>query len=75
MKPIKNLSTIGYCLFLMIIVVIFAYINSQKILEKFTPGIRQMYRPYVRKARMTYNNLYDTTANQASNLFRRIGLI
>ena len=75
MKNIKNLSTIGYCFFLMIIVVIFAYINSQKILEKFTPGIRQIYRPYMRQARITYNNLYDNTTARASNLFRQIGLI
>jgi len=60
-----------YCLFLIIIIILFAYINSSKALENFTPIIRETYRPYLRKMRKVYNELYDSTTVKFSNYFKR----
>lgn len=61
-----------YCCFLSIIIVTFAYVNSQKVLETFTPQIRQMYRPYIRRARLEYDNFFNTYFTRAYNWYKRL---
>jgi hypothetical protein len=64
-----------YYLFFIIIVVIFAYFNSLQDVEPFTPKIRELYRPYVRNARIIGEGFYNKQQNNISNLFRKFGII
>ena len=59
----------------MIIVVTFAYFNSLQDVEHFTPKIRELYRPYVRNARIVGEGFYAKHKNNISNLFRKIGIM
>ena len=66
------------CLFI-IIILFFAYINTKQEEEKekeaFTPKIRQMYRPYLRNARIISEGLYEKHSGNISNLFRKFGVM
>jgi hypothetical protein len=57
------------------IVIIFAYINSSNNKETFTTYVRQMYRPYVRHARVVSEGFYETQKNSVNNLFRKFGIM
>jgi len=64
-----------YYLFFIIIVVVFAYFNSLHDVENFTPKIRELYRPYVRNARIIGEGFYTQHKNNISNIFRKFGII
>ena len=64
------MNTFLYCCFLSVVIIIFAYINSQKILEKFSPNIRQIYRPYFRQARIMYGDFFDNFSIPFFNLYK-----
>jgi hypothetical protein len=64
-----------YNCFLFLIVIIFAYINSLHSVESFTPKIREMYRPYVRNARVIGEGFYNKANSNISNLFRKFGIM
>jgi hypothetical protein len=64
-----------YNCFLFLIVIIFAYFNSMHNIEKFTPRIREFYRPYIRKARNIGGGFYNITTTNMSNLFRKFGIM
>jgi hypothetical protein len=68
----KNLI---YNCFLFLIIVIFAYINSLHTVESFTPKIKEMYRPYVRNARIIGEGFYNKSNSNISNLFRKFGIM
>lgn len=42
--------------------------------ENFTPRIREMYRPYLRHARITSEGFYGNSKNNITHLFRKFGL-
>ena len=42
--------------------------------ENFTPKIREMYRPYVRNARIVSEGFYGNSKNNVNHLFRKLGL-
>ena len=60
--------------FLRLLSLVFAYINTPNVIEKFTPKIRQMYRPFVRNTRVAGEGFYNKTTNNISTLFRRFGI-
>ena len=71
------------CIFILIII-IFAYVNTiyeQKIVvdktqkEAFTPKMREIYRPYVRNARIISEGFYDAHSSNMTNLFRKFGIM
>ena len=64
-----------YGCFLFLIVVAFAYVKSHQYIENFTPEIRKLYRPHVRKARVFSEGFYDKTTTNISNLFRKFGIM
>jgi hypothetical protein len=68
----KNLI---YNCFLFLIIIIFAYINSLHTVESFTPKIKEMYRPYVRNARIIGEGFYNRSNSNISNLFRKFGIM
>ena len=61
--------------FLVVVIIIFAYINSLHNVEEFTPKIKEMYRPYVRHARIFGEDIYNTSSSNISNLFRKFGIM
>ena len=68
----KNLI---YNCFLFLIVITFAYINSLHTVESFSPKIKEMYRPYVRNARIIGEGFYNKSTSNISNLFRKFGIM
>jgi hypothetical protein len=65
-----------YNCILIIIIIAFALNNNDNIiLENFTPKIREMYRPFVRNARLGAEGVYNKYSSNISNLFRRGGLL
>ena len=64
-----------YNCFLILIIVTFSYINSLHYVEEFTPKIREMYRPYVRNARVIGEGFYNKSTSDISNLFRKFGIM
>jgi hypothetical protein len=68
-----------YNFFLIIIVLFFAYINTQQEVyqekEAFTPKIRELYRPHLRNARIISEGLYNNHSANISNLFRKVGIM
>jgi hypothetical protein len=63
-----------YCFFI-VIILFFAYINSLHTVEKFTPKIRELYRPYVRHARIIGEGFYNNQKNNTTNILRKFGII
>ena len=68
----KNLI---YNCFLFLIIIIFAYVNSLHTVESFTPKLKEMYRPYVRNARVIGEGFYNKSNSNISNLFRKFGIM
>ena len=68
----KNLI---YNCFLFLIVLIFAYINSLHTEESISPKINEIYRPYVRNARIIGEGFYNKSNSNISNLFRKFGIM
>ena len=64
-----------YNCFLILIIIVFAYINSIHSVEKFTPNIRQIYRPIIRNTRLISEGFYNKATSNISNLFRKFGII
>jgi len=64
-----------YNLLFFIVVLIFAYINTPTSVEHFTPGIKQLYRPFVRKTRIIGEGFYNNSTSKISNLFRKVGIM
>jgi len=63
---------------LIIIIIIFALYNTvnnyNTNTENFTPKMREMYRPYLRHARITSEGFYGNGENNINRLFRKFGL-
>ena len=66
-----------YCVFLIIIILLFSYINSRPHdqIESFTPRLKEFYRPYFRNIRITSVNFYNTIRTKLSNFLRKTGLV
>jgi hypothetical protein len=54
---------------------IFIYFNTQENIEEFTPTIRKMYRPYVRKARVIGEGFFIENKMNITNFFRKFGIM
>lgn len=64
-----------YNCFFIFIVIAFAYFNSLPNVENFTPGIKSLYRPIVRNARVASEGFYNKSSSNISNLFRKFGIM
>ena len=51
------------------------YYNYYNSTENFTPKIRELYRPYVRDARIISEGFYEKNKCDISNLFRKFGIL
>jgi len=83
----KNLFNKGHVVFIRIIptliilfIIYYIYTRYYNIKcncnkkENFTPKIREMYRPYVRNARIVSEGFYGNSKNNVNHLFRKLGL-
>ena len=64
-----------YTCILFLIIIIFVYINYLHTVESFSPTIKEIYRPYIRDARLIGENFYNKTnsnISNLSNLFRKL---
>jgi hypothetical protein len=74
-KLIRIIPTLIICVLLYYIYT--RYYNMDCICNKkenFTPRIREMYRPYLRHARITSDDFYGDSRNNINHLFRKFGL-
>jgi hypothetical protein len=73
---ITNGSFIPTLIILFIIYYIYTryYYNSNNKKENFTPKIREMYRPYLRHARVVSEGFYGNHKNNINRVFRKFGL-
>ncbi len=72
-------SKYNYLFYLAFIIFILLVINcnlhnSPTYVEKFTPGIRQIYRPYFRNFRTFMTSKFDTISSKAHNFMKRVNL-
>lgn len=49
-------------------------IKNHNTTEEFTPKMREMYRPYLRDARIISEGFYGDSKNNITSLFRKFGL-
>lgn len=54
---------------------IYNYYYNDNNTESFTPKMREMYRPYVRDARIISEGFYEKNKSDISNLFRKFGIM
>ena len=64
-----------YICFLLLIILLFSWINSSNNIENFTPGIRQFYRPIIRNTRLITEGFYNKTTTNISNFLRKFSII
>ena len=64
-----------YICFLILVIVFFSYINSLPSVEHFTPNIRQIYRPILRKTRLISEGFYNKTTSYMSNFLRKLKIL
>ena len=62
--------------FLIFIIFMFSFYNSQfnQSTENFTPYIRKMYRPHLRKVRMYHEEVVNNINKKSDIFLRRMGL-
>lgn len=65
----------NFIILLLLFIVVLAIYNSYTIEEGFTPPLRRIYRPYIRRARVTTETFYSDKSNGISNLLRRFGIM
>ena len=70
----KNLIYINILFFILLILITFLKIYYSEN-EAFTPYLRKMYRPYIRKARITTEGLYVKHGTNFQNILRKFGII
>lgn len=58
-----------------IIINLLIYISKIDSKENFTPGIREMYNPYIRRIRLFGENYYKKIKSNSNLFFRKFGLI
>ena len=68
-------KTIILIVFFIIIINLLLHISRIKNKENFTPGIREMYNPYIRNIRLFGENYYKKIKSNSNLFFRKFGLI
>jgi hypothetical protein len=78
MKSSLIIFFIPFILFIVFITTIFMFLSLHKendtTKEGFLSGFRQMYRPYVRRARLYTTSNYDSLSGKVAVFLRRWGL-
>jgi hypothetical protein len=69
-----NIYTLFFIAFIIIVILHF-FTNAMQEIEEFTPSFREVYRPYIRKARIVGEGFYVHHKTNISNLFRKFGIM
>ena len=64
-----------FIIILLLLLSILVFNQNWSIQESFTPGLRKIYRPYLRRARVTTESFYSNKSTDISNMFRRFGIM
>lgn len=65
-----------FIIILLLFIVVFLYFYKKWTIEEgFTPAMRRIYRPYVRRARVTTESFFTDKSTDVSNMFRRFGIM
>lgn len=67
----KKLFFILFCMFVLFF--IFSLVESSK--ESFTPGLRKIYRPYIRSGRIYTEKIYNNLSNRLHVILSKFGVI
>lgn len=67
----KKLFFILFCMFVLFF--IFSSVESSK--ESFTPGLRKIYRPYIRSGRIYTEKIYNNLSNRLRVILSKLGVI
>jgi len=59
---------------ILLVIIFMLYNINYNYTEAFTPGIRELYRPYVRHTRIFSEKFYGDSKNNIDHLFRKFGL-
>ena len=73
-----RMKTWGYfSLYLILLIIIFWMFQKTSLnsIEGFTPKMREIYRPYIRKIRVFSENVYNNTIDNVSTFFRKTGVL
>lgn len=66
----------NFIIILLLFIVVLLYFSQKwSIEEGFTPTLRRIYRPYIRRAHVTTESFYADKSTGVSNLFRRFGIM
>ena len=60
---------------LILIIIFCLYFNNNNNYENFTPYMRKMYRPHLRRARLMTDNFYDNYKNNVVILLRKYNIL
>jgi hypothetical protein len=64
-----------YICLILIITFCLYFNNNNDIYENFTPFMRKMYRPHLRRARLMTDNIYEGYKNNVSILLRKYNIL
>ena len=64
-----------FIMFFIIIINLLIHISKTDSKENFTPGIREIYNPYIRNIRLFGENYYKKIKSNSNLFFRKFGLI
>ena len=67
----KKLFFTLFCMFVLFL--IFTTVDSFK--ESFTPGLRKIYRPYIRSGRIYTEKIYNNLSNRLHVILSKFGII
>ena len=70
------MNYVYYYIYLLFIIILCLYSSFliKKTQENFTPGIRRLYRPYLREARILSENYFKDSNNTFNSFLRKTGL-
>jgi hypothetical protein len=69
------MNKIQICIIIVTVIFVFIVLSTNNTEEGFTPYMRRIYRPYVRKARIVTESFYKKNTNNVDILFRKFGII
>ena len=68
--------------FMIIIIIVVGYFfmkvpftHEGSLKESFTPSLKKIYRPYIRRGRVHATKVYDSFTKKSHNFFKKIGFI
>lgn len=69
-------NSIILCILIIGLLIIYDLFSKNEYREPFIPRkVKEIYRPFHRHIRMSYEGFYNKSSNHISNLFRKFGIL